>query len=293
MLKEGLDLKRETIKVDVPPTTKKAKGFIWNKEKEDVQSDKYLTWLQKNIQLLKDLQFYDGKSKNLLFTISKVFPFDIKGSIDVCITETASIEADNVLGGLWLGIELKKKITESHIPQVTAQLLIANCHANQPIIMVLTDLKSDWRFYWMEPGMRIFNCILDLCRAINAIESVLSKSKTVVVTTTPTSSTTPTSTVSTIFANRCLFDETFTTVVQVDASEKMKPSGLERMLKRQKVNIMDLIPESDVANMRDVFDVMSPQEIRDWEAQQILEAIKESSIMQPLLRAENYRHMYA
>ena len=65
------------------------------------------------------------------------------------------------------------------------------------------------------------------------------------------------------------------------------------MLKRQKVNIMDLIPESDVANMHDVFDVMSPQEIRDWEAQQILEAIKESSIMQPLLRAENYRHMYA
>ena len=48
-----------------------------------------------------------------------------------------------------------------------------------------------------------------------------------------------------------------------------------------------------IEHMHDVFDVMSPQEIRDWEAQQILEVIKESSIMQPLLQAENYRHMYA
>jgi hypothetical protein len=85
---------------------------------------------------------------------------------------------DNILGGLWLGLELKKKITESQVSQVITQLLVANYYANQPAMMVLTDLGSKWRFYWMVPGLKIVECELDLPGAINAIETVLSESST-------------------------------------------------------------------------------------------------------------------
>lgn len=45
--------------------------------------------------------------------------------------------------------------------------------------------------------------------------------------------------------------------------------GLARVFNRGKVDVMSMLPEEDVANMRDVEEVMTPGEILEWQLKRL------------------------
>jgi len=56
---------------------------------------------------------------------------------------------------------------------------------------------------------------------------------------------------------------------------------------------MTILPESDVADMRQVFDVMSPSEVLEWESRKVLEFLMKTPTLQSTLRGADWELMYA
>lgn len=70
--------------------------------------------------------------------------------------------------------------------------------------------------------------------------------------------------------------------------------ALQAFLTGPKVDLLDLLPHQEVANMRDVFNVMSPEEITDWLQKATLKYLISSPAFEStLMTREDWQSMYA
>jgi len=281
----GLRLK--TVKFNVTPTTKPIQPFIWGDKKEDAYAQGaqgYLNWLNSNIDLPDDAQFYIASSKtNLLSTTLACSQFNISGTLDTAIVDRINVESRNIAGGIRVGLEHKKQVMESDISQAIVELITANLCSIYPVVMVLTDLGERWQFFWLQRGW-VVDCVFDLKKGITLLETIVQQPNPPVGQPTPDAP----------YLQRC---DLRTATSQARESDDALPEdteveGLERLLQRPKVDIMDMLPEDDVADMRDVFDVMTPKEVREWQMRRVLDFAMQTPAVQSRVMDENWLSMY-
>ena len=73
----------------------------------------------------------------------------LKGTTDVVIVQNAYIRPRNILGGMQVVVELRKKGDDQDARQATLELISANVFANYAVVVLLTDLKEYWHFLWL------------------------------------------------------------------------------------------------------------------------------------------------
>ncbi|CAG8597360.1 9475_t:CDS:2 [Ambispora gerdemannii] len=243
--------------------------FTWDARNENQQADDsneddvikegYINYLKRNIRVPYGSDFYDTKSKKSLLSLKyDVLPFEISGTTDVVIANKRNAVGRNLARGIQVGFKLKKAIQDSHIPQAIGQLFTANIRSNENVFIVLTDLNDEWIFFWLENrenSLKIKHFRVDLRVAISVIEHALQ------------------CTAGFPLVLRINFHD-FREHVRVGgvgnvASEgsEGENDGLELFLNRPKV---DLEFEDDVANMKDVYDVMTEEEICNWKIKRAL-----------------------
>jgi len=278
-------LRQKTIQFNVTPTTKPIQPFTWGDKKEDAHAQEYLNWLNSNINLPLDVEFYIASSKaNLLSTTLASSQFNINGTLDTAIVDCKNVKSRNIAGGIRVGLEHKKEIKDSDVAQAIVELITANIFSEYPVMILLTDLGEEWQFFWLEKGW-IVDCIFDLKKGITLLETIAQQPTPLVGQ--PTSNAP--------YLQRCDFR---TAILQARESDDALPEdteveGLERLLQRPKVDIMGMLPEDDVADMRDVFDVMTPKEVREWQMRRVLDFAMQTPAVQSSMSDEDWRSIYA
>ncbi|RUS15863.1 hypothetical protein BC937DRAFT_91881 [Endogone sp. FLAS-F59071] len=144
------------------------------------------------------------------------------------------------------------------------------------MVMLLMNLKEHWQFFWLETKL-----VVDLKEGITLLETIVQLPKPPVGQPTPDAP----------YLQRCDF---VTTISQARESDDTLPEdteveGLKRLLQRPKVGIMGLLPKDDVADMHDVFDVMTPKEIHEWQMRRVLDFAMQTPAVQSSMNDED-RH---
>jgi hypothetical protein len=78
-----------------------------------------------------------------------------------------------------------------------------------------------------------------------------------------------------------------------DVHETTTPSDGLEILKRPKIDPMTFLPEDDIADMRQVFDVMSPSEVFEWKSRKVLEFYMDTPAFQSSVVGNDRERMYA
>ena len=202
--------------------------------------------------LLDGVEYYSTSGESDLLTTSLASSrMILKGTTDIVVADKPYIDCRNVPSGMRIVIELKKSVEGmSPIVQAAAELLVASAVSNFPVVVLLTDLKNHWQFAWLTKR-EVIDCTFGCLKG-----SVLLK----ILTTGPTTpaledQVTPPAP----YEMRC----TLRSIYGYKDSNH-KASVLESILNRPKVGLMDILPQGDVGNMAEVFDVMTEAEVADW-----------------------------
>eukprot|EP00891_Asterochloris_glomerata_P001080 jgi/Astpho2/1080/fgenesh1_pg.00017_%23_19_t len=146
-----LDVFNGTISV----TPRQVPAFDWDERLEKTQADRYMPHLHKLMRVrdrsyrLMDANHYpqllmDGAHQAEL-------GYKFRGTTDVAVVDKVAYQAEEYKHGLRLLFELKKKPDTAATAQAKISLLLANIHsAKLKPLVVLTDLKEDYRFYWLD-----------------------------------------------------------------------------------------------------------------------------------------------
>ncbi|RUS22568.1 hypothetical protein BC937DRAFT_88444 [Endogone sp. FLAS-F59071] len=278
-------LRIKTVEFNVTPTTKPIQPFIWGDKKEDTHAQGYLRWLDSNINLPPNVKFYIASSDvTLLNTTLASRQINIKGTLDLAIVDSKNVKSGNIAGGIRVGIETKKTVKKADAMQVITELITANIFSEYPVVMLLTNLKEHWQFFWLERGC-VVDCVFDLKESITLLETIVQQPLPPVGQLTPDAP----------YLRRCDFKTAISQAMESDGAlpEDTEVEGLERLLRRPKVDIMGLLPEDDVADMRDVFDVMTPNEIREWQMRRVLDFAMQTPAVQSSMSNEDWHSIYA
>lgn len=270
----------------MPPCEKQVRAFVWNLQIEGSHGGAYLEWLNDNISLPGNLEFYPASAKsNLLSTSLASARYKLNGTLDTLIVEKAYVKDLNIVAGVRVGIEKREVVSEEDCIQAVAQLIAADIYSNYSVIILLTDLRNHWQFFWFQVGY-IASCTLDLRRGIKLLEAVVGTGGPTASTGTPHDD---------FNLTQCTFSEA---ISRGKKSKEMvgdisKTVGMDMLLKRQKVDLLQtLLPEDTIADMRDVYDVMSPAEVRKWEMEKILELAVKTPAIQSTLGSSGWKSMY-
>ncbi|KAF8425345.1 hypothetical protein BGX38DRAFT_1237047 [Terfezia claveryi] len=281
---DEIGLQRRVIEIDVPPTEKRIYPFVWGDRKEDAHASEYMKWFTENVTIPSYATLYNAsKDSNLLSSTSVSTKFNFKGTLDLAIVAAKYERCGYPSGGVFMGIEVKKNVEPRNDMQAVVELVLADIPSEYPVIMLLTDLGSIWRYFWFQMDT-IASCQLDLPRGIAFFDLIANEFK---------SSTTsiPATLTSTSPHNRCKFR--YAIERGNDVHETTTPSeGIENVLKRPKIDWMTILPESDVADMRHVFDVMSPREVVEWKSRKAVEFLMKTPALQSTVRGADWELMY-
>ena len=176
----------------------------------------------------QNTQFYNTSSKqNLLNTVLQ--GPKIHGTSDVALVSNSSVKGRIVATGMIIGFELKKTIEDHNIYQAILQLLTGHPMSRYELTQLLTDLRDEWHFFWIENKDQVVSTtLLNRQEAINFLEMIVQE------TISPT---------------------------EVWISLRILGEGRATMLNQGKGDVMSLLPAGDIANMEDVKEVMTPDEI--------------------------------
>jgi len=129
-------------------------AFQWDASNEPEQKDRYLPHLRAHLRMDQ------RKSEAALITLDndrsflsvsdRRLHFDIKGTTDVAVVHQGYIAAREEGQGVLAVIELKKACTKKDTRQTIGQLIAADLISRFTPLAVLTDLREEWHFYWLE-----------------------------------------------------------------------------------------------------------------------------------------------
>ncbi|GJJ75238.1 hypothetical protein EMPS_07596 [Entomortierella parvispora] len=260
-------------------TQKQIQPFIWGSAKENAQAKDYLEWLETNISLPTNTIFYDASKRiNLLSTRVASTICNLRGTVDLAIMGKEYDMAWSHSAGLQVGIELKRSINEENLMQATLQLLSASMSSSFNPVIILTDLRSSWHFFWLEPGA-IVSCTFGLQDGAALLQAIAHEPISD-ISDIPAAEATE----NTPYRRRCLLRDSIRMTRKETAiwPEESVSSSQGGNFQREATDI-DFLPRSDVADMRDVFDVMTEDEKQEWRLKAILEYMKNTPSLQSLV----------
>ncbi|RUS13953.1 hypothetical protein BC937DRAFT_94551 [Endogone sp. FLAS-F59071] len=246
---------RGTVAFPVTPTPKSIQPFVWNNSKEDAQTSCYLQWLNDHVTLSEDVQVYHNSS--LPLTTSSVSKLStLRGTFNVAFVNKACVLDANVRAGIRVVMKLKKKVVDADSVQAIAELLAENILSQHPVVTVLTDLRDIWRFFWLAKGLVVSCVFSELPKAISLLETIIHEAGSTAPDTMPIRNAP--------YRERCNFKDA---IVRKGEDGYALPQDvavnmLELILQRSSVNIAGMLPQSEVADMRDALDIMEPKEIQ-------------------------------
>ncbi|KAF9144965.1 hypothetical protein BGX21_005992, partial [Mortierella sp. AD011] len=117
-------IQRKSLECCAPFTTKDVDPFIWSSSaKEDSHADGYTRWLNHNIELPSDVQFYCAPSKKDLLTTSMASSrYKLKGTTDMAIVNKTNVRDANYAAGFQVCIEGKKQVQDKDSIQAILEL---------------------------------------------------------------------------------------------------------------------------------------------------------------------------
>eukprot|EP00891_Asterochloris_glomerata_P001814 jgi/Astpho2/1814/fgenesh1_pg.00037_%23_16_t len=146
-----LDVFNGTISV----TPRQVPAFDWDERLEKTQADRYMPHLNKLMQVrdrsyrLMDANHHPQLLMDGAHQVELGYKF--RGTTDVAVVDKVAYQAEEYKHGLRLLFELKKKPDAAATAQAKISLLLANIHsAKLKPVVVLTDLREDYRFYWLD-----------------------------------------------------------------------------------------------------------------------------------------------
>ncbi len=120
---------------------------------EPDQKGCYLPYLRTHVQLHRycdaELVCLDDR-RSFLSVSDKRLQFDIRGTPDVAVVHNGYITAREESQGVLVVIELKKECSVKAARQTIVQLIAADLISRCSPLAVLTDLREEWHFYWLE-----------------------------------------------------------------------------------------------------------------------------------------------
>ncbi len=129
-------------------------AFQWEDRNEPDQKDRYLPYLRTHL-LMEQRQgdaalITPDNERGFLSVSDKRLQFDIRGTTDVAVVHQGYISARLEEQGILCVIELKKACTKKDTRQTIGQLIAADLISTFSPLAVLTDLRDEWHFYWLE-----------------------------------------------------------------------------------------------------------------------------------------------
>ncbi|CAG8625712.1 1035_t:CDS:2 [Paraglomus brasilianum] len=114
-------------------------------------------------------------------------------------------------------------VKDHHVRQAVLELMSA-IYLQYPVAIILTDLGKHWQFFWLQQS-KVITCIFSLKQAKTVIEQIVREAS------------------------------------QIATGEGALETRTIMKKPNTKVDLMQLLPEGDVAQMQDVFDVMTSEEV--------------------------------
>lgn len=263
---------------DVPP-------FEWSPNKDDVYTNECLDWLRQNITIPDNVELYcASREHNFLSTTIASTQFNITGTLGVVIADKVYINDNNTPSGVRVGLELKRKVGANDYMQAIVELVTVSIASKYSVAIVLTDLSFHWQFFWLVRSS-VMSCKLDPSQAVTLLEVLARDSESAAVA--PGQS----MVLDTPYRERCTIRDIFKGEER-SCMEETTVDGLELLLERPKLDVMEMLPKEDVADMRDVFDTMSAKEIRDWQTKEALGFVMQTPAIQSSITGDEWQTMY-
>jgi hypothetical protein len=281
-------MQSKLMEINLSLTEKQVNPFVWSDKKEDSNSDRYMKWLNANVTIPSYVTLYKTSNQGHLLSLLPVSThYKFNGTLDMAIVDIRYVKKGaSIAPGLLVGIEVKKEVEAKHHMQATIELLLANVVSQYPVIMLLTDLRNNWTYFWLQKGTVAYD-VLELSRGVALLGLITSELKPSssgeLVLFASTSSDAP-------YRNRCSF---LAATSPDDVHETTTPSDGLEILKRPKIDPMTFLPEDDIADMRQVFDVMSPSEVYEWKSRKVLEYFMQTPAYQSSVVGNDWEGMYA
>jgi len=279
LLLKHLDFHRATSIITLNSTGKSFdQQFMWDErtknqhaeDQKDLQDNVtkrgYMSYLSDNISISSTFVWYDSKSKKDLLNIDNTaLPYSISGTTDILVMDKSYYDVLDYRSGIQAGFELKKMVQDFDVNQAIGKLIILNILSNYAVFLVLTDLNNCWIFYWLSKDRAIMMFKANnSSNALDIIEKALTKDFT------------STATITTIDHNFPIGTRinSFHHLRNLQETSVNEMENLNLFFNRPKVQFE--FENDDIANMKDVFDEMTEDEIKNWKVRQALKLLNET-----------------
>lgn len=159
-----------------PTHTQKFPAFQWDDRYEGTQADRYLPYILQNIKVdSRRWQWVDVQGqKNLLTHVSMhTLGYNFKGTTDMVLCSRNAVCSNIYTSGMRVLLEVKKAPIHDDSYQAMVILLLANSlNPKFKPVVVLTDLRDSWVFFWLE-GQCIWHSAQDRPAAAGILEDML------------------------------------------------------------------------------------------------------------------------
>ena len=128
-------------------------SFEWDDSIEPAQKVRYMQYLSTHLQFdsRSDVALMPLDNNHKFLSVSdRRLKFDIKGTSDVAVVHKGYIDMRMEGQGILGLVELKKDCNQKAIRQAIGQLIAADLISTFSPLAVLTDLRDEWHFFWLE-----------------------------------------------------------------------------------------------------------------------------------------------
>ena len=159
-----------------PTYTKKFPAYQWDDRYEGSQADRYMPYILQIIKVdSRQWQWVDVQGqRNLLTQVSMhTLGYNFKGTTDIILCSRNAVRSHIYTSGMRVLLEVKKAPVHDDSYQAMVILLLANSlNPKFKPVVVLTDLRDSWVFFWLE-GQCIWHSAQDRPAAAGILEDML------------------------------------------------------------------------------------------------------------------------
>ncbi|CAL5227940.1 g10987 [Coccomyxa viridis] len=135
--------------------------FAWDDRDYSAQWDRYIPHLKGIIKLGEDSEWVDAAHNYpelLSYYGVRALGYNIEATTDVLVAKRSAVRAHLPVKGARVLFALRKQVADSDLVHAQVRTVLANLHAEaEKPVVVVTDLRSEWHFTWMDDS-DIFQC---------------------------------------------------------------------------------------------------------------------------------------
>lgn len=138
----------------VPTHTKQLPAYQWDERYEGTHVDRYLPFVLQNIKVdSRQWQWVDvsGKKNLLIQASAHSLGYNFRGTADIALCSRNAVHSNIYTSGMRVLLEVKTAPVSDDTYQAMVILLLANIlNPKFKPVVVLTDLRDSWVFFWLE-----------------------------------------------------------------------------------------------------------------------------------------------